>query len=79
MGTSADQAEAGLERLSRPPIETSVDDAKLREQWQAFDQPVSTVLPFHGTGYVNRPAADLASIMRPLVNPEPTYWDYFQD
>ena len=31
MGTSADLAEAGLERLIRPPIETSVDDAKLRE------------------------------------------------
>ncbi|MGA9167951.1 MAG: MBL fold metallo-hydrolase, partial [Nitrososphaeraceae archaeon] len=75
MGPSADQAEAGLERLIRPPIETSVDDAKLREQWQAFDRPVSTVLPFHGTGYVNRPAADLALIMRPLVSPEPTYWD----
>lgn len=78
-GTSADQAKAGLERLIRPPIETSVDDAELRRQWVAFDRPVATVLPFHGTGYVDRSAADLASIMRPLVRLEPTYWDDFQD
>jgi hypothetical protein len=50
MGTTADQAKAGLERLIRPPIETSVDDAELRRQWLAFDRPVATVLPFHGTG-----------------------------
>ncbi|MGH9964056.1 MAG: hypothetical protein ACRD5E_04415 [Nitrososphaeraceae archaeon] len=63
MGTTADQAKAGLERLVRPPIDTSVDDAELRKQWLAFDRPVVTVLPFQGTGYVDRPAADLASIM----------------
>jgi glyoxylase-like metal-dependent hydrolase (beta-lactamase superfamily II) len=78
-GTSADQAKGGLERLVRPPIETSVDDAELRRQWITFDRPVATVLPFHGTGYVIRSAADLASIMRPLVRPEPTHWDNFQD
>jgi glyoxylase-like metal-dependent hydrolase (beta-lactamase superfamily II) len=78
-GTSADQAKAGLERLIRPPIDTSVDDAELRRQWLAFDRPVATVLPFHGTGYVDRSAADLASIMRPLVRSEPTNWDNFQD
>jgi glyoxylase-like metal-dependent hydrolase (beta-lactamase superfamily II) len=78
-GTSADQAKAGMERLIRPPIETSIDDAELRRQWLAFDRPVATVLPYHGTGYVDRPAADLASIMRPLVRSEPTYWDDFQD
>jgi len=78
-GTSAEQAKAGLERLIRPPIETSVDDAELRRQWLAFDRPVATVLPFHGTGYVDRSAADLGSIMRPLVRSEPTYWDAFQD
>jgi glyoxylase-like metal-dependent hydrolase (beta-lactamase superfamily II) len=75
MGTTADQAKAGLERLVRPPVETSVDDAELREQWLAFDRPVATVLPFHGTGYIDRQAADIASIMHPLVRPEPTYWD----
>lgn len=37
-GTSVDQAKAGLERLIRPPIETSVDDAELRRQWLSFDQ-----------------------------------------
>jgi hypothetical protein len=78
-GTSADQAKAGMERLIRPPIDTSVDDAELRKQWLAFDRPVATVLPFHGAGYVDKPAADLASIMRPLVRSEPTYWDDFQD
>jgi len=79
MGTTADQAKVGLERLVRPPIETSVDDAELRRQWLTFDRPVATVLPFHGTGYVDRQAADLASIMRPLVRSEPTYWDEIQD
>lgn len=78
-GTSADQAKAGLERLIRPPIDTSVDDAELRRQWLAFDRPVATALPFHGTGYVDRSAADLASIMRPLMRSEPTNWDNFQD
>ena len=78
-GTNANQAKAGLERLVRPPIETSVDDAELREQWLAFNRPVSTVLPFHGTGYINRQADDLASIMRPLVRPEPTHWDEIGD
>ena len=75
MGTTANQAKAGLERLVRPPIETSVDDAKLREQWLAFDRPVATVLPFHGTGYIDRRAEDIASIIRPLVRPERTHWD----
>ena len=78
-GTSADQAKAGLERLIRPPIETSVDDAELRRQWLAFDRLAATVLPFHGTGYVDRLASELASIMRSLVRPEPTNWDDFQD
>jgi glyoxylase-like metal-dependent hydrolase (beta-lactamase superfamily II) len=78
-GTSADQAKAGLERLIRPPIDTSVDDAKLRKQWLAFNKPVATVLPFHGTGYVDRSAANLASIMQPLVRSQPTNWDAFQD
>ena len=79
MGTTANQAKAGLERLVRPPIETSVDDAKLREQWLAFDRPVATVLPFHGTGYIDRQAADLASIMHPLVRPESSIWDVIED
>ena len=49
-GTNANQAKAGLERLVRPPIETSVDDAELREQWLAFNRPVSTVLLFMEQG-----------------------------
>jgi len=78
-GTSADQAKAGLEHLIRPPIDTSVDDAELRRRWLAFYRPVATVLPFHGTGYIDRSAADLASIMQSLVGSEPTNWDSFQD
>jgi glyoxylase-like metal-dependent hydrolase (beta-lactamase superfamily II) len=78
-GTNANQAKAGVERLVRPPIETSVDDAELREQWLAFNRPVATVLPFHGTGYIDRQADELASIMRPLVRPEPTHWDEIGD
>lgn len=78
-GTNAKPAKAGLELLIRPPIETSVDDAELREQWLAFNRPVSTVLPFHGTGYIDRQADDLASIMRSLVRPEPTHWDEIGD
>lgn len=78
-GTSADQAKAGLERLVRAPTETSVDDDELRRQWFAFDRSVATVLPFHGTGYVDRSAAELASIMKPLVRSESTYWNDFQD
>ena len=54
--TSADQEKTGLERLIRPPIETSVDDTELR-RWLAFDRRVTTVLPFHGTGYGDRSAA----------------------
>jgi glyoxylase-like metal-dependent hydrolase (beta-lactamase superfamily II) len=77
-GTSADQAKAGVERLIRPPIDTSIDDAELRRQWLAFDRPVATVLPFHGTGYVGRSAEELASIMKPLVHSEPKYWNDLQ-
>jgi glyoxylase-like metal-dependent hydrolase (beta-lactamase superfamily II) len=79
MGTTADQAKAGLERMVRPPIETSVDDAELREQWLAFDRPIATVLPFHRTGYIDRRAADIDSIMHPLMRPEPTHWDEIED
>ena len=77
-GTSADQAEAGLERLIRPPVQTSEDDAELRRQWLAFGRPVATVLPYHGTGYIDRPTEEIVSIMRPLVRPEPTSWNDFQ-
>ena len=79
MGTTSNQSKAGSERLVRPPIETSVDDTGLREQWLAFDRLVATVLPFHGTGYIDRQASDIASIMRPLVRPEPTHWDELED
>lgn len=74
MGTTAGQADAGLEHLIRPPIDLSVDDAQLREQWLAFDfnLPFSTMLPFHGTGYLARRKENLNAIMRPLIRPEPT-------
>ncbi|HEY6587342.1 MAG TPA: hypothetical protein VIY98_03525 [Nitrososphaeraceae archaeon] len=74
MGTTANQAEAGLERLIRPPIDFNVDDAKLREQWLVFDfnLPFSIVLPFHGTGYIDGRKEDLNAIMRTLIRQEPT-------
>jgi glyoxylase-like metal-dependent hydrolase (beta-lactamase superfamily II) len=71
MGPSAPQTEAGVERLLRPPISMMVDDNQLRECWLAFVRPVSSVLPYHGTGYVQR-AADLPEIMSPLKRQEPT-------
>lgn len=77
-GASADQAEAHVERLLRPPIETSEDDAELRRKWLAFDRPVATVLPLRGTGYTDRTKVDVTSIMRPLVRREPTQWYDFQ-
>lgn len=77
-GTSADQEKASIERLVRPPIETSEDDAELRRHWLAFSRPLSTVLPLHGTGYFDRKKLDLDSIMRPLVRAEPSHWHDFQ-
>ncbi len=71
MGPTAAQAESGMERLVRPPIDMEVDDAQLRERWQSFDLHVATVLPYHGTGYMDR-ADDLPTIMDPLRRPEPT-------
>lgn len=73
MSTTVDQAEAGLERLIRPPIDFNVDDDKLREQWLNFNRPVSTVLPYHGTGYLDRSSSNMIELMRPLIRPEPTY------
>lgn len=52
---------------------------QLRKQWLTFNRPVATVLPFHGTGYIDRQADDLVSIMRPLVHPEPTHRDEMGD
>jgi hypothetical protein len=75
MSTTADQADVELERLIRPPIDFNVDDAQLRKQWLAFDferLPISTVLPFHGTGYLDRRKENIQSIMKPLKRPEPT-------
>lgn len=71
MSTTAPQAEAGVEHLVRPPLGTNVDDQQLRKNWAAFDRPVATFLPYHGTGYVNR-ASDLPSLMKTLSRPEPT-------
>lgn len=65
MGTTAVEAESNVERLVRPPAQLSVDDGELRRQWLAFDKPVATVLPYHGTGYLDRP--DLSAILAPLV------------
>ena len=69
--TDDEKYEINLRRISK--------NAELREQWLTFKRPVSTVLPFHGTGYIDRQADDLASIMRPLVRPELTHWDEIGD
>jgi len=71
MGTTAGQAGSGIERLIRPPAGLSTDDGELRKRWLSFKRPVSTVLPYHGTGYVDR-AADIAGIMAPLTREQPT-------
>jgi glyoxylase-like metal-dependent hydrolase (beta-lactamase superfamily II) len=71
MGTTAGQAAQGIERLIRPPAGLSTDDAELRKRWFSFSRPVTTVLPYHGTGYVDR-GADIARIMAPLTRDQPT-------
>jgi len=71
MGTTAGQAASGIEQLIRPPAGLSTDDSEIRKQWLSFNRSVATVLPYHGTGYVDR-AADIASIMAPLTREQPT-------
>jgi len=71
MGTTAGQAASGIERLIRPPAGLSTDDTQLRKQWLSFTRPVATVLPYHGTGYVDR-AGDIPRIMAPLTRQQPT-------
>jgi len=71
MGTTAVQAASGIERLIRPPAGLSTDDTELRKQWLSFTRPVASVLPYHGTGYVNR-VADITRIMAPLTREQPT-------
>ena len=71
MGPTAPQADRGVEYLVRPPITTNVDDDELRRGWLAFDRPVASVLPYHGTGYLQR-RRDLPTIMQSLKRPVPT-------
>jgi hypothetical protein len=60
-----------VEYLIRPPVTMNVNDAELRVQWLGFDRPLASVLPYHGTGYLDR-AADLPTIMAPLKRMDPT-------
>jgi glyoxylase-like metal-dependent hydrolase (beta-lactamase superfamily II) len=71
MGPTAVQTEKGVEYLIRPPVTMNVDDDELRTRWRAFQRPLASVLPYHGTGYLDR-AADLPTIMAPLTRMEPT-------
>jgi glyoxylase-like metal-dependent hydrolase (beta-lactamase superfamily II) len=71
MGPTAVQSGSGVEHLVRPPADLSTDDMQLREQWLSFSRPLTTVLPYHGTGYVDR-GSDLARIMAPLTREQPT-------
>jgi glyoxylase-like metal-dependent hydrolase (beta-lactamase superfamily II) len=71
MGPSAVQTKNGVEYLIRPPVMMNVNDAELRTQWLGFHRPLASVLPYHGTGYLDR-VADLPTIMAPLTRLEPT-------
>ena len=71
MGPTAVQTENGVEYLIRPPVMMNVNDAQLRAQWLGFHRPLTSVLPYHGTGYLDR-GADLPTIMAPLTRMEPT-------
>lgn len=71
MGPTATATQAGSEYLIRPPFPLMVSDAQLRADWLAFNRPLNTVLPFHGTGYIER-ATDLPRIMAALRREEPT-------
>jgi glyoxylase-like metal-dependent hydrolase (beta-lactamase superfamily II) len=72
MGTSSSQAKAGVETVIRPPMQLSVDDDELRKQWVSFNRPVASILPYHGTGYMDRTAADMSNIMSPLTSAKGT-------
>ena len=47
--------------MVRPPIETSVVDAELWEQWLAFDRPVATIYRFMEQGILIREATLIQS------------------
>ncbi|MDQ3783414.1 MAG: MBL fold metallo-hydrolase [Actinomycetota bacterium] len=71
MGPTNPQTASGVERLIRPPVFTSTDDAQLRRNWIEFDKPVAHLGPYHGSVYVGRSEA-MEELMRPLVREEPT-------
>ena len=71
MGRTAVQTENGVEYLIRPPVMMNVNDAQLRAQWLGFHRPLTSVLPYHGTGYLDH-ASDLPTIMAPLTRMDPT-------
>lgn len=71
MGTTTPQAERGLRRFVRPPQDTSVDDARLREEWLGFERrPVRHLAPLHGTPQVGHP--DGEELMGTLARAAPT-------
>jgi len=71
MGPTNPQTASGVERLIRPPVFTSTDDAQLRRNWIEFAKPVAHLGPYHGSVYVDRDKA-MEGLMRPLVREEPT-------
>jgi hypothetical protein len=70
-------SDADIIILSLSEAEKKLDVYNLLDQFVSYllQQNIALV---HGTGYVSRSAADLASIMRPLGRSEPTYWNDFQ-
>lgn len=64
--------EQGLKppRLERPPVQNEAADREQRQFWEDFDRPLRSILPLHGSTYVER--GDVPEIMRPLWKAEPT-------
>jgi len=72
MGPTDEQTQNGMERLIRVPARLSYDDELIRQNWLAFDKPVSHVAPYHGTIYINKQET-LPQIMKPLTRVEITH------
>lgn len=70
LGPTMRQARAGVERIVRPHLSVSDDDAQLRRSWESFDKPAESLLPLHGEVILDRP--DLRSLLAPLRRPEST-------
>ena len=71
MGATYAQADRGEVRFVRPHFSFNVDDRALRWGWEAWDQPLSAVLPLHGAPEATA-SGELRNALLPLQRPEPT-------